>query len=212
MNFLSGGCWFCPNAKKNELQRLRSKHKELWEKLIELENVPETICRIWNTLTRTSIHQKEEEFFEEDRELEIFDFEEGIGVNRLFVIFVVDDLMYGIPAEVVADDYAKYYAARDKSYIESFYTMLDYFDKRDSVFENWVREHLTFQDVMDTLMLLQCDREKVDWVDSENENTCETKVVKYGYFSLKNLQEYNSNMLYCLIHCSLFKNRENTKR
>ena len=74
-----GGCWFCPNARDCELKHLRNNHKDLWDKLLELENTPNLIGNIWNTLTQTSIHDKEEQFMWEDRQVDIFD----CGVEKL---------------------------------------------------------------------------------------------------------------------------------
>lgn len=69
-----GGCWFCPNARDCELRHLRNNHRDLWDKLLELENMPNLIGNKWNTLTQTSIHDKEEQFMWEDRQMNIFDF------------------------------------------------------------------------------------------------------------------------------------------
>lgn len=35
-----GGCWFCPNARRKELRHLRDQHPELWQKLLDLEDMP----------------------------------------------------------------------------------------------------------------------------------------------------------------------------
>lgn len=69
-----GGCWFCPNARDCELRHLRNTHRDLWDKLLELEETPNLIGNIWNTLTQTSIHDKEEQFMWEDRQMTIFDY------------------------------------------------------------------------------------------------------------------------------------------
>lgn len=69
-----GGCWFCPNARNNELRHLRNNHRDLWNKLLELEEIPNLIGNKWNTLTQISIHNKEEQFMWEDRQMNIFDF------------------------------------------------------------------------------------------------------------------------------------------
>lgn len=74
-----GGCWFCPNAHDYELRHLRDNHRELWDKLLGLEKLPGLIGNKWNTLTKTSIHNKEEQFMWEDRQINIFD----CGVERL---------------------------------------------------------------------------------------------------------------------------------
>ena len=72
-----GGCWFCPNARNDELRHLRNNHKDLWDKLLELEEIPNLIGDKWNTLAKTSIHNKEKQFTWEDRQMNIFDFIEG---------------------------------------------------------------------------------------------------------------------------------------
>lgn len=69
-----GGCWFCPNAKDKELKCLRNKHRELWKKLLELEDVPGLIGNKWNMLTDTRIHEKEEQFYWEEAQVNLFDY------------------------------------------------------------------------------------------------------------------------------------------
>lgn len=69
-----GGCWFCPNARDNELRHLRNCHPELWKRFLELEKEPNLIGNIWNTLTQTSIHDKEEQFMWEQQQMSIEDF------------------------------------------------------------------------------------------------------------------------------------------
>lgn len=66
-----GGCWFCPNAKELELRHLRENHRELWDKLLLLENEPNKIGDIWNGLTNTRIHDWEE-IFQKEIMLDIF--------------------------------------------------------------------------------------------------------------------------------------------
>lgn len=72
-----GGCWFCPNAKDCELKHLRKNHREYWNTLLYLETMPNTIGNIWNILTKTSAHQKEEQFTWEDNQITIFDYMES---------------------------------------------------------------------------------------------------------------------------------------
>lgn len=64
-----GGCWFCPNARDGELRHLFKTHKELWSKLLELEDVPNKVGNIWNTLTKTSIHDKNNQFLLEETQM-----------------------------------------------------------------------------------------------------------------------------------------------
>lgn len=60
-----GGCWFCPNARDEELKYLRDNYPDLWSKLLELELVDNKVGYCWNTLTKTSILDKEEQFRKE---------------------------------------------------------------------------------------------------------------------------------------------------
>lgn len=68
------GCWFCPNARDCELRHLRNNHRDLWDKLLKLEEAPNLIGNIWNSLTQTSIHDKEEQFMWEERQITVFDY------------------------------------------------------------------------------------------------------------------------------------------
>lgn len=69
-----GGCWFCPNMRDCQLRHLRNNHRDLWDKLLELEKMPNLIGRRWNSLTQTSIHDKEEQFLWEDNQINLFDY------------------------------------------------------------------------------------------------------------------------------------------
>lgn len=69
-----GGCWFCPNAREGQLRHLRQFHRDLWDKLLELENQTDLIGYMWNTLTKTRIHDWEEKFFWEERQMNLSDY------------------------------------------------------------------------------------------------------------------------------------------
>lgn len=68
-----GGCWFCPNARIAQLKHLRENHRDLWEKLLELEQTPNLIGNMWNTLSKTSIHDMEKKFKCEERQTTVFE-------------------------------------------------------------------------------------------------------------------------------------------
>ncbi len=74
-----GGCWFCPNARDSELRYLRKNHEVLWNNLLALENQPNLIGDKWNTLTQTSIHDKEEQFMWEDSQITIFEYLKSVA-------------------------------------------------------------------------------------------------------------------------------------
>lgn len=75
-----GGCWFCPNAGNFELRYLRKEYPYLWKILLDLENEQNLNGFIWNTLTKTSIHDKELQFFYEDKQLNIWDYISSLNV------------------------------------------------------------------------------------------------------------------------------------
>ena len=71
---LGGGCWFCPNARYGEKKHLRTHHRKLWQKLLDLEKEDGLVGDVWDTRNRRSAHQDEEMFMWEDRQIKIWDF------------------------------------------------------------------------------------------------------------------------------------------
>lgn len=69
-----GGCFFCMNARDCELRHLRNNHPELWNKLLRLEDEENLAGPIWNTLTKTSLHDKEDQFYWEEQQMSIEDY------------------------------------------------------------------------------------------------------------------------------------------
>jgi 3'-phosphoadenosine 5'-phosphosulfate sulfotransferase (PAPS reductase)/FAD synthetase len=67
-----GGCWFCPNNHQETMRYLRDKHPSLWHKLQELENDKDAVGNIWASSKKTSVHELEARFKEEDKQLELF--------------------------------------------------------------------------------------------------------------------------------------------
>lgn len=43
-----GGCWFCPNQKLCELRHLYEYHPELWNRLLQLQDVPNKATELFN--------------------------------------------------------------------------------------------------------------------------------------------------------------------
>ena len=73
-----GGCWFCPNARYFELKQLRTHHRNLWEKLLDLENQDNLVGEIWNGLTGRRMKDTEDMFFWEEAQMDIFEYLELI--------------------------------------------------------------------------------------------------------------------------------------
>ena len=66
-----GGCWFCPNAKRNELRHLYDHHKDLWARMLELQALPNKPSELFNRTQRfTDI---DEAFKLEDAQISFFD-------------------------------------------------------------------------------------------------------------------------------------------
>ena len=61
-----GGCWFCPNAKEPELIRLRTYHRDLWDKLLALEKEEHLAGYMWDILKQRSLTEMEEKWSEEE--------------------------------------------------------------------------------------------------------------------------------------------------
>lgn len=74
-----GGCWFCPNARDYELRHLRKHYREYWNTLLMLEGEPDIVGNMWNMIRQKSLHDKEEQFMWEDRQVTIFDYLETIA-------------------------------------------------------------------------------------------------------------------------------------
>lgn len=54
-----GGCWFCPNAKENELRHLYDYHQDLWQRMLELQSLPNKVTEKFNrTQTFAEIDEK----------------------------------------------------------------------------------------------------------------------------------------------------------
>ena len=49
-----GGCWFCPNAKREELRHLYDHHPDLWARMLELQAIPGKVTEKFNRTQRFS--------------------------------------------------------------------------------------------------------------------------------------------------------------
>lgn len=67
-----GGCWFCPNAKEKELRHLYDHHKDLWQRMLELQKLPNKCSELFNRTQRFS--DIDNNFRLDDAQISIFDF------------------------------------------------------------------------------------------------------------------------------------------
>ena len=67
-----GGCWFCPNAKRKELRHLYNYHPNLWERMLELQALPNKVSEKLN---------RSETFSDIDAEFRLEDAQESLFQN-----------------------------------------------------------------------------------------------------------------------------------
>ena len=67
-----GGCWFCPNAKRKELRHLYDYHPNLWERMLELQALPNKVSEKFN---------RSETFSDIDEEFRLEDAQESLFQN-----------------------------------------------------------------------------------------------------------------------------------
>lgn len=65
------GCFFCPNAKEQELRHLYDHHRDLWQRLLELQQVPNKCSELFNRTMRFS--DIDYNFRMDDSQMTIFD-------------------------------------------------------------------------------------------------------------------------------------------
>ena len=65
------GCFFCPNAKEKELRHLYDYHPELWQRMMELQALPNKVSELFNRTMRFS--DWNDKFYWEDRQMSIFE-------------------------------------------------------------------------------------------------------------------------------------------
>lgn len=66
-----GGCWFCPNAREKELRHLYDHHKDLWQKMLELQAMPNKCTELFNRKMKFS--DIDYSFRMADAQMSIFD-------------------------------------------------------------------------------------------------------------------------------------------
>ena len=67
-----GGCFFCPNAKTQELRHLYDYHKDIWNMMLELQKIPNKASELFNRTMR--FDEIDANFRMDDAQMTIFDF------------------------------------------------------------------------------------------------------------------------------------------
>lgn len=92
-------------------------------------------------------------------------------MKRLYIVTMTNGDQYGVPAEVIADNYAKYYEKQGEDYKENYDVMIHFFDTDDYDFADWAKNNMDWSDVSDKAVLVKRAEQKVDfqegWVNGE---------------------------------------------
>ena len=94
-------------------------------------------------------------------------------MKRIYAVTMDNGEVWGIAAEVIADNYAKYYEERGEQYQNNFDFMIYCFDNGDFEFADWAKNNMDWEDVKDRAVLLERNQNAVDyeecWVNGKYE-------------------------------------------
>lgn len=94
-------------------------------------------------------------------------------MKRIYAITTDNGDVYGIPAEVIADNYAKYYEGYGESYQENYDVMINAFDTKNYVFADWAKNNMEWDDVKNKAFLVRkgehYDDFQENWVNGQYE-------------------------------------------
>ena len=92
---------------------------------------------------------------------------------KIYAVKMPNGDQYGIPANLVAKNYADFYARRGEDWQESYDTMLRWFDAGDYEFADWAKNNMHWDDVKQDAVLISTDQLGVDfqegWVNGDYE-------------------------------------------
>lgn len=92
-------------------------------------------------------------------------------MKRLYIVKMSNGDQYGVPAEVIADNYAKYYESIGEDYKENYDAMIHWFDTNDFEFADWAKNNMDWSDVSDKAVLVKRNQSEPDfedgWVNGE---------------------------------------------
>ena len=97
---------------------------------------------------------------------------------RIYAVTMSNGDVYGVPAEVIADHYARYYESQGESYQDNYDTMIGWFDAADFEFEDWAKNNMNWDDVKDKAFLMGKAEQKIDFQDGWVNGRCEYKRYK----------------------------------
>ena len=86
-------------------------------------------------------------------------------MKRLYIVTMSNGDQYGVPAEVIADNYAKYYESCGEDYKENYDAMIEWFDTNDFEFADWAKSNMDWSDVSDKAVLVKHIQPEPDFED-----------------------------------------------
>lgn len=93
--------------------------------------------------------------------------------KNIYAVTMENGDVYGVPAEIIADDYAKYYESTGEDYQENYDAMMHWFHTDDYDFADWAKGNMNWDDVKDHAVLIDSHKKKLDfqegWVNGEYE-------------------------------------------
>lgn len=92
---------------------------------------------------------------------------------RIYAVTMNNGDVYGVPAEVIADHYARYYESLGESYRTNYDTMIGWFDAEEFEFKDWAKNNMDWDDVKDKAFLLRKAEQKIDFQDGWVNGRCE---------------------------------------
>lgn len=84
-------------------------------------------------------------------------------MKRLYIVTMTNGDEYGVPAEVIADHYAKDYEMSGEDYKENYDAMIHFFDTNDFDFADWAKDNMDWSDVADKAVLVKRAEQEVDF-------------------------------------------------
>ena len=86
-------------------------------------------------------------------------------MKRYYAVTMPNGDIYGIPAHVIADNYANYYATKGEDYLENYDAMVYWFDTNDYEFADWAKSNMDWDDVQEHAVLLESQTKSCDFQD-----------------------------------------------
>lgn len=86
-------------------------------------------------------------------------------MKKYYAVKMENGETWGVPAEKIADIYAKDYAESGEDYQENFDAMMEWFDKKDYEFSDYAKNNIDWSDIKDSAVLLSKDEEDFDYED-----------------------------------------------